>query len=309
MVKKAFLVGAMLLLTALLASGCGVPQEDYDAVVAEKDSAQAELQSVRSELDTTQAELQSVRSELDTTQTELQSVRSELDTTQTELQSVRSELDTTQTELQAVRSELQSMRSQLAVARYTPEEVEYFLEIALGSEYSGTHPLAKWSGEIRISVFGDPTEEDLTTLDNVVDDINGLTGGQITLQVVSESPDITIRFIPLSEMPQYEAGYVPGNWGWFSTRWYSTYELYSANILISTDKPTQQERNHLIREELTQSLGLFNDSWAYPDSIFYQDWTATQGFSYIDRKVIEMLYSEEIQLGMNREQIESVFSY
>ena len=288
MVKKAFLVGAMLLLAALLASGCGVPIEDYEAAVAERDSALAELQPVRGELNTTQTELQSVRSELNTTQAELQSVRGELNITQ---------------------AELQAMRNQPAVARYTQEEVEYFLEIALGSEYSGTHLLAKWSGEIRISVSGDPTEEDLTALDNVIDDINELTGGQITLQVVSESPDITTRFIPLSEMPQYEAGYVPGNWGWFSTWWYSTYELYSANILISTDMPTQPERNHLIREELTQSLGLFNDSWAYPDSIFYQDWTVTQGFSYIDRKVIEMLYSEEIQLGMNREQIESVFSY
>ena len=52
-----------------------------------------------------------------------------------------------------------------------------------------------------------------------------------------------------------------------------------------------------------------NDSYAYPDSMFYQEWTTTQHFSDIDRKLIEMLYREEIEAGMSREQVKSIFGY
>ncbi len=49
--KKVF---ALVAVVAILVVGaaCGVAQEDYEAVVAERDSAQAEFQSVKSELDT-----------------------------------------------------------------------------------------------------------------------------------------------------------------------------------------------------------------------------------------------------------------
>ena len=45
-------------------------------------------------------------------------------------------------------------------------------------------------------------------------------------------------------------------------------------------------------EELTQSLGLFNDSYKYPESIYYQGWTTTTEYAPIDVELIEMLYNE-----------------
>jgi hypothetical protein len=38
-------------------------------------------------------------------------------------------------------------------------------------------------------------------------------------------------------------------------------------------------------KELTQSLGLLNDSWKYPKSIFYQGWTTTTSFSKMGKEV------------------------
>jgi len=45
---------------------------------------------------------------------------------------------------------------------------------------------------------------------------------------------------------------------------------------------------HLVREELTQSLGLLNDTWDYEDSIFYQGWTCTQKYSDLDIEIIKL---------------------
>jgi len=54
----------MLLLVSWLLIGCGVAQEQYNAVVAELNSAQTKIQSLQSELDATKSELQSVKEQL-----------------------------------------------------------------------------------------------------------------------------------------------------------------------------------------------------------------------------------------------------
>ena len=57
-----------ILLTAvmvlLLLSGCGVPQEEYDAVVAERDAAQTQVASLESDLAAAQSQIQSLQSDL-----------------------------------------------------------------------------------------------------------------------------------------------------------------------------------------------------------------------------------------------------
>ena len=58
--KRWFPAGMTLLLVPWLLVGCGVTQEKYDAMVAERDAALAKLESVQGELDATKSELESV---------------------------------------------------------------------------------------------------------------------------------------------------------------------------------------------------------------------------------------------------------
>jgi hypothetical protein len=64
--------------------------------------------------------------------------------------------------------------------------------------------------------------------------------------------------------------------------------MYVDVTRASNDENAQK---HLLREELTQSLGLFNDSYKYDNSIFYQGWTTTTEYDPIDRELIDMLYN------------------
>ena len=64
-----------------------------------------------------------------------------------------------------------------------------------------------------------------------------------------------IHFAPESRFALIEPNYVPTNYGFFWTNWNADGEIYWSRVLISTTDVTQQERAHLIREELTQSLG------------------------------------------------------
>ena len=76
---------------------------------------------------------------------------------------------------------------------------------------------------------------------------------------------------------------------------YGYFEVYydSGNMYVDLYRTSDQEAHkHLLREELTQSLGLLNDSYDYPESIFYQGWTTTTEFAPIDIELIDMLYNE-----------------
>ncbi|NEQ24214.1 MAG: DUF2927 domain-containing protein [Microcoleus sp. SIO2G3] len=189
--------------------------------------------------------------------------------------------------------------------RYTAEQINYFLEVALGSEFGTSNgPIRKWNGPIRIRVTGRPSAEDLRSLQAVIRDVNSLAQG-ISLSLDNNNSNVEIVFAPESEFNRYEPNYEPTNMGFFWT-WWNQDTLNRARILISTTGVTQQERSHLIREELTQSLGLMQDSYRYPDSIFYQGWTDPTQYSAIDRALISMLYSPQVRPGMTRAQVRQV---
>ncbi len=193
---------------------------------------------------------------------------------------------------------------------YTQEQIRYFMEIAMGAEYSNVKSgakIRKWQEDLRIQVLGTPTKTDLETLKTVINDINELTAGTIQLQLVTQNPNVTIHFAPEWEFKKLEPNYQPVNYGYFWTRW-SDDTITSANILITSKQITQKERSHLIREELTQALGLMQDSNRYADSMFYQPWTDVTQYSSLDQALIKMLYSPQIRPGMTQAQVIGVLN-
>ena len=189
---------------------------------------------------------------------------------------------------------------------YTQAQIDYFTEIALGTEYGGSAPVRKWTEDIRIKVNGDPTEDDLETLYRVIAQLTDLTG--LSIETVDAEENINIYFIPDTEFKEYIPSYVEGNWGYFSYNSRGDGEIWQAKIGIDTVKTNQRSRSHLLQEELTQALGMGNDSYEYEDSIFYQGWTLVQEYSDIDKKVIELLYRDDILIGMEKEEILEVLA-
>ena len=192
---------------------------------------------------------------------------------------------------------------------YSPrEEIDYFIEIAFGSEWDGENfPIRKWKDNPRISVYGNPTNKDMESLNAVISDINNLQN-TINLEIIYENPNIEIYYIPLKEFNNYIENPAPNNWGLFYYWWDENYSIIRSKILISTDMPNQVERSHLIREELTQALGLVRDSSKYEDSIFYQEWTRTTQFSDIDKALIKLMYDERIKAGMSIGEVQNILS-
>jgi len=192
---------------------------------------------------------------------------------------------------------------------FTQEEIEYFTEIALGAEFGDEVPvIKKWTDDIHIKINGEPTAIDLQTINNIVEDLNELVAG-IKIVLVDKDENLTISFSPESDFTSIDPNYVPTNYGFFWALWHDdNFVIYNASILIASTDITQQERSHLIREELTQSLGLMNDSNMYKNSIFYQAWTDVAEYSQIDRTVIKLLYLKKIVPGMSKEQVLNILN-
>ncbi len=191
---------------------------------------------------------------------------------------------------------------------YTKKQLAYFKAIVFGTEFGDSDPvIRKWKEDVRIVVHGKPTEKDLATLDKVIADLNGLID-TINVSIVESDGNADIYFAPESKFHAITDNYVPVNMGYFSIWWDGSGNLYRSQILISTTGVTQEERSHLIREELTQSLGLAQDTFDYEDSMFYQGWTTTQRFSTIDEAIIKMLYRPDIVTGMSRKQAVAVLT-
>lgn len=185
-------------------------------------------------------------------------------------------------------------------------EIDYLMTIAFGVEYGTSEArIRKWAEDVRIEVSGIPTAQDEKTLDAVIDELNALQD-QVALQLVDDKPNVRIIFAPEAEFSSLEPNYKPTNYGFFWVNWKDNGEIYKARILVATDHVTQQERSHLIREELTQSLGLMRDSIKYPDSIFYARRTDVTEYSDLDRAVIKLLYRPDIEPNMSQIEVQEI---
>jgi len=184
------------------------------------------------------------------------------------------------------------------------EAINYFLQVAMGSEWGSSGGVVrKWSGPVRIGVIGNPTREDEQTLNTVIAELNDLIeDDRVTVTRDDRNPNVVMRFVPEAQFRSVEPNYVPRNLGFFWLQW-NNQSISNARILVSTTGVTQRERSHLIREELTQVMGLMRDSYDYPDSIFYQRWTDVNEYADIDREVIRLLYQPTITFGMSQQQV------
>lgn len=193
---------------------------------------------------------------------------------------------------------------------YTQQEIDYFVEVALGAEFSkdAKSVIRKWKGGIRIQLLGSMTNRDRETVNQVIAEVNTLTHGAIDLKLSNDRPNILIHFAPRSQFKQIEPRWEPGNYGYFWAKWDERNIISFSNILIASEGVTPTERSHLIREELTQSLGLMKDSFKYPDSVFYQPWTDVNEYAAIDKALIRMLYDPRTKAGMTKMQIKKLFT-
>lgn len=200
---------------------------------------------------------------------------------------------------------------------YTTQEIiDYFIEVGMYSEYDaygnpgGSHPIVKWTSPISVAMSGNYTEEDVLLLSALMDELDSIDGfpGFYTVSDYA-SASMRMRFAMADEMNYVQGFYNPSFDGYFTAWWWnSTLSIYDAQIYYRAENLEQYYRNPTLCEELLQALGLMNDSYAYPDSLFYEPYNTVQWPSDLDWVIVELLYDPAIYPGMSEYECRAVLA-
>ena len=179
--------------------------------------------------------------------------------------------------------------------KFSKEERDYFKEVAKKSEFTSDIFIKALNDDIRIYVVGDKVDYMMDELDKIVGELNEIIQ-PIDLKIVNEKSkaNLTIYLTGSDEYVEVEPiakKYVGSNWGLFVIKPNNSF-IESVTVFVNMEECFQiQGQKHLLREELTQALGLRNDSYDYPESIFYSNWSETTEYTELDRSLIDMLYN------------------
>ena len=203
----------------------------------------------------------------------------------------------------------------LSLSPYDLERIAYFKEIALGFEFSSAAQITrKWTTDLSIYVSGNPGQELSQELDQIIAELNELTQGSIYLKRVSKKAqsNFHIFFGPAKKYASLypeSASQAEDNWGLFFVYWNGKQELNQGHMYVDISRADPSEQKHLLREELTQALGLAKDSKTYPDSIFQQDWSTTTQYSLLDKDLIRLLYHPDMAIGLDKQAVDCYLSH
>jgi hypothetical protein len=190
----------------------------------------------------------------------------------------------------------------VSLISYSQTEVveEYYYEICSKTEWSGKLTPTKYKKDVKILVGGDKTNVLISELNKIVSELNDLIE-PINISVTEDRNDynILVYFGSPNNYMEYIKDYsdseiLKTNWGLFALYPSSNdkSEILFSEVFINTiNTRNVKQQKHLLREELTQSIGFPNDSYRYEKSIFQQKWTEVTEYSEIDKKIIKMHYN------------------
>ena len=165
---------------------------------------------------------------------------------------------------------------------------------------------------MKLFIGGKPTPALLAETNRIVKEINDLANNEFNVEVVSDSLQSNF-YIFFGSGNSYAAifpaqsSFVASNWGLFSITFNNSNQLFKGHMYVDINRANLLEQKHLLREELTQSLGLARDSELYSESIFQQSFsTKTTEYAPIDRDLVRLLYHPKMKVGLDRDQVDKL---
>lgn len=174
-----------------------------------------------------------------------------------------------------------------------------FSTIAFSAEFGGAHRrgrIVKWVSPIRVRVRGFNSVRYLEEVRQQLQELRTLTGLPIELVNWSNAAlpaNLDINFV----VQQNNRGRFDPTAPCRTLFRDRGFVIRRVEIFIAPDNPAQ--RRHCIAEELTQAMGLANDSTLIPNSIF-SDASRQPILTPWDRLMVRILYDPKIRPGMRQ---------
>ena len=177
---------------------------------------------------------------------------------------------------------------------------DHVLSVLTSNEYgSSRRYTVRWSDSPSMAIIGGSDAHRQLAID-IAAELSEVID-PLSISIVDDPADAEIRLyfddhpalVAIARSEGFE--FVPGNaglfWGWWDTRGRLSRMVILIQDRWAADDPFMQ---HLLLEELTQSLGLMNDSPRFPESVVYET-TASSGSATtlgdLDTRTLTLLYS------------------
>jgi hypothetical protein len=205
--------------------------------------------------------------------------------------------------------------SQKKYVNYYDFEIDYLIEIGLGREFTkDSMNLVKWEQDIRIHLEGDVTDEILDAFIEIITQLNGMTPS-VNILLDSRNPNYNVYVGKRNDLGKINPFFFLQNLnarGLASIWSNNNFQILHASALIINDDLDSirfQEIRNTLLEEITQGLGLLNDSYRYPSSIFYElELGLNDFYSSLDKKIISMMYDVRVKSGMTENLMRQIFT-
>ena len=202
-------------------------------------------------------------------------------------------------------------------SEYDIELVNYFNEVALNAEYDvSPNRVTKWTEPMNVFILKEKElNYEVSIIKNTIEKINILVQDEFHIQL-TDDPKKCNAVIFLTEREILEP-LTPTFFENINTEVdglaeigfdLETFQITDAKIFIDILQPKETIESTIL-EEITQSIGLMNDSEKYSDSVFYEnkaDSINTVEYSKMDIEIIKMLYHPKMKPGLNYNKAEKV---
>lgn len=203
---------------------------------------------------------------------------------------------------------------------YEVNLIEYFKEIALNTEYDDNpERVIKWRRPMSLFVYKEKDcEEQMEVVRNTITKINDLASDGFRINLTDDLAksnallylckkdrveELAPKFYELLD-DGLVADYTGMTYVEFKL---STFVITKALIFIDKEATIDEQKSAIV-EEVTQSIGLMNDSNKYSDSVFYENGDGIENINYsqMDRDIISLLYSDSMKPGFRNKSVEIV---
>lgn len=156
-------------------------------------------------------------------------------------------------------------------------------------------PLVRWETPIRARVMGEGWEAYRSHIDSLFQQLQKLSGLSIALAGPNEPANMHIHFLPTADIRKRMNA--PGvNCGGTLSGKKDAWAITGAVVYISTESDFRTR--HCIVEEITQILGLPNDTTFFDDTIF-NDSSRVTALTLPDQILVRILYDKRLKSGMS----------
>jgi hypothetical protein len=188
------------------------------------------------------------------------------------------------------------------------------MEIVFGSEFVGedSGTVRKWTAPVRIAIYAKDPGRDRGLVEPVLQQLHDLTG--LDIQLVDRSaPDQNgyILILGRDQFYAYAQSHLSPGKNPRTNTYLDCFGIFAADrggvinelTAVIPDFASDASKRACVIEEVTQALGLPNDSFTVKPSIFNDD-DEYQDLTWQDELFLRVLYDARVQPGMSRTEFE-----